>query len=70
MPKPFFEYSNFQASKMAESISNVSDTQQEKIDQAFWKNIDKLAASDSFKAIEHDVRLSGDAAFSTRKSKS
>jgi len=67
VPRQFADYLSSKARRMAELIGSVSDRQQEKIDEAFWKNIGKVAESDAFKAMENDVRLFGSAAFSERR---
>ncbi|MBP6903458.1 MAG: hypothetical protein KBC73_25460 [Burkholderiaceae bacterium] len=52
---------------MREALNSVSDRQQEKIDEAFKKNVDKFIASDSFRAMQADLAMFGDDAFSKRQ---
>jgi hypothetical protein len=46
----------------------ISPRQAEKIDQAFRTNIDNYIGSDEFLAMENDVRMFGDAAFTRKRS--
>lgn len=59
-------YLNEKAVQMREAIQSVSDRQQEKIDDAFLKNADRFVKSDSFKAMQADLAMFGDEAFSKR----
>lgn len=63
MPLEFFEYLNSKARHVAGLLSGVSRRQSEKIDQAFRANVDKFVSSDEFIAMQNDVRMFGDAAF-------
>ena len=63
MPQEFFEYLNSRARHVAGLLSGVSCCQSEKIDQAFRANVDKYVGSDEFIAMQNDVRMFGDAAF-------
>ena len=51
---------------MAELLDSVSDKQQDKIDAAFRQNIDRFIESDAFQAMQADVGMFGDEAFSKR----
>ena len=48
---------------MREIQDSISDKQQEKIEQSYNKNMDRLAGSETFKVIEADVALFGSEAF-------
>lgn len=63
LPVQFGEYLMGQARKAAEVQSRISDRQNKRIEESLWKNIDKVANSESFRAMEHDVRLFGKDAF-------
>lgn len=52
-----------QARKAADVYASISEKQNQSIEQSFRKNMDKWAASESCKAMAHDVRLFGEAAF-------
>lgn len=67
LPRQFGDYLIEKSRKMADLAASVSDRQREKINQAFWKNIDKVAESDALKAMDSDVQLFGEAAFSGRQ---
>jgi len=69
MPRPFFEYLNSKARSAAELQSGISPRQVEKIDQAFRANIDRYIGSDEFVAMQNDVRMFGDAAFTPESPK-
>ena len=66
LPKPFGEYLNYKARRMAELLESVSDKQQSKIDTAFHKGIDRFIGSDSYQAMHADIQMFGDEAFSKR----
>lgn len=66
LPRGFGEYLSDKAVKMREAIQSVTDRQQEKIDDAFLKNADRFVTSDSFKAMQADLAMFGDDAFSKR----
>lgn len=66
LPKPFAEYLNQKAQRMAELLNSVSDKQQTKIDSAFRQNVDRYIESDAFQAMRADLSMFGDEAFSKR----
>lgn len=63
LPKTFANYFLGKARRAGSILDNISATQQSKIDHAFKQNIDKLANSETFTALQHDVRMFGRAAF-------
>jgi hypothetical protein len=63
-PKDFLEYMTGRARRMKEIQETISDNQREKIKQSFDKDIDRLARSETFKAMHADVTLFGSEAFS------
>ena len=50
---------------MLGAASSISLRQAVKIDQALLSNINKFAGSDAFVAIQNDVRMFGDVAFTS-----
>lgn len=63
LPRAFFEYMNGKARRTSELLASISPRQSETIDQSFRSNIDKYIGSDEFQAMQNDVRMFGDAAF-------
>jgi len=66
LPKALGEYLNEKARSMSAALDSVSDRQQSKIDEAFRANVDRFVGSDAVAAMEADIRLFGDDAFSKR----
>lgn len=67
VPRALGEYLNEKARQIAEALNSVSDRQQTKIDEAFRANVDRFIGSDAFAAMQADIELFGDDAFSKRK---
>lgn len=67
VPISFGDYLNEKARKMRDALNSVSERQQAKIDESFRTNVDKLAGSDAFTAMQADVEMFGKDAFSKRK---
>ena len=63
MPVEFLEYLNSKARRAAELFSGISPRQAEKIDRAFRANKDKFLGSDASVAMQNDLRMFGNAAF-------
>jgi len=63
IPVQFNDYFMGQARRMAEVKSSISETQNKKIESTFKKNINKIANSETFRALSSDVLLFGDEAF-------
>jgi len=63
LPAKFAEYLIGQARRFAEIHKKISPRQREKIDENMERNLEQLADSESFAAMDHDVRLFGTAAF-------
>lgn len=63
LPRALWDYMNDKARKSAQAMRSVSEKQQTKIDEGFRKNIDSFAGSDAFRAMQADVDMFGDAAF-------
>lgn len=59
----FVEYFMSKANRMAGVQAKISDRQNKKINETFKKNVDKIATSETYRAMEHDVRLFGEKAF-------
>lgn len=64
LPHAFFEYIISRARHAIEVMARMSPRQRDKIDASLKANIDKFAQSDLMRAMEHDVRMFGKAAFS------
>lgn len=63
LPSQFGQFLMQKAERMAKGNAQISERQSVKIDQAYRRDLDKAAASESFKAMDHDVRLFGTSAF-------
>lgn len=68
LPMQFFDYLNARARRTAELLSGISSRQAKKIDQALRTNIEEYIGSDEFVAMQNDVRMFGDAAFTPHHS--
>ena len=66
LPRPFGEYINQKARRMAELLNSVSNKQQAKIDSAFRQNVDRYKKSDAFQAMLADLSMFGNEAFPKR----
>jgi hypothetical protein len=64
IPWQFIEYMKGKAKRAAVVQSQISEKQNEKIAASFRKDIDRVANSETFYALSHDVRLFGLDAFS------
>lgn len=64
VPRALADYLNEKATKMRDALDSVSDRQKAKIDEAFRSNVDKFANSDAFVAMNADIELFGNEAFS------
>jgi hypothetical protein len=51
------------ASRAAQLYTGISDKQQSKIEQAWRRDPDRAAVSETFRAMHHDVLMFGEAAF-------
>ncbi len=69
IPGGIADYLNRKADEANSALESVSPRQQGVIDAMFEKNIDALANSEVFRAMNYDVAHSGEDAFSKRKSK-
>ena len=67
VPGLFGQYLMDRAKKMQALQDSISDKQKNKIGEAIATNPDKVANSESFRAMECDVRLFGRSAFSDYK---
>ena len=66
VPQALAGYLNEKATKIRDALDSVSERQKEKIDEAFRSNIDRYIGSDAFTAMNADVDLFGEEAFSRR----
>jgi hypothetical protein len=67
LPIGLHNYLIDRAKRHATVYDQISDRQRLKIDETFRKNLDRVAASETFRAMTEDVRLFGNAAFSKRE---
>jgi hypothetical protein len=66
LPKALMGYFNDKAQTMAQALSSMSDRQLQTVDATFRANIDRYMGSDAFEAMNADVEMFGDNAFSQR----
>jgi len=66
VPRALGGYLNDKATKMRDALDSVSERQKAKIDEAFRSNVDRYIGSDAFVAMNADIELFGDEAFSPR----
>lgn len=67
LPEIFGNYFANRAKRINSIYEKISEKQNKKIEETFLKDLDRAAESESFKAIDHDVRLFGKAAFKKEK---
>lgn len=65
-PVQFRDYLADKANSVLKAMSAISDRQQQKIEQAFRANVDRIVGSDFFRAMNADVQMFGSSAFSVR----
>ncbi len=63
MPRAFFEYLNGKARREIELSSSISPRQRERIEQSFRANAENFVGSDAFTAMQNDIEMFGDDAF-------
>lgn len=61
VPKPFMDYLNTQAKKV--HGYKFSQRQKEVISESYWKNMERSATSETFKAVNQDFLMFGSDAF-------
>ena len=69
VPGALADYLNEKARKMHGALASMSDRQAEKVENTFQKNIDWFAGSDAFVAMQADIEMFGNEAFTKRGSK-
>jgi hypothetical protein len=69
VPRPFGDYILERTERLAAVHSKISDTQRERISETMMRDLDRLSQSESFKAMQHDVALSGADAFKVHGAK-
>lgn len=67
-PSALSSYLNGRARKMQSALASMSDKQQDNVNDAIGKNIDKYVGSDAHVAIQADVEMFGSDAFANRGS--
>jgi hypothetical protein len=70
LPFAFFEYLNGKARQTRELSESISPRQQKKSDRSFRANADKFVGSDAFIAMQNDIDMFGEDAFSQRQTES
>lgn len=68
VPHALRDYLNEKAQKMRQALASISDRQAEKVEAAFKANIDRFAGSDAFIAMQADIDMFGNEAFTKRGS--
>lgn len=68
LPSPFGNYLMEKANRVSTAMSKLSERQRDKIDSAFRSNIDRIVGSDFFRAMQADVDMFGQDAFTTGSS--
>lgn len=63
LPIQFGDYLADRARRLWDALEGMSALQNKKVEATFRTNIDRFAKSQLFQALEHDVKLFGDAAF-------
>ncbi|MDO9360663.1 MAG: hypothetical protein Q7T70_16935 [Polaromonas sp.] len=63
LPSALWTYLNEKARGMSSSMDTMSPRQQKIVEETFRRNLDRLADSDAFKAMNADVNFFGDGAF-------
>jgi hypothetical protein len=66
VPAALADYLNEKARKMHDALASMSDRQAERVETAFRENIERFAGSDAFLAMQADVEMFGNEAFSKR----
>ncbi|MBC2729643.1 hypothetical protein [Thiobacillus sp.] len=66
VPHAFSGYLNEKARKMQSALASISDRQHDNVDKSFRANIDRYVGSDAFTAMQADVEMFGDDAFTKR----
>jgi len=67
IPGEIAEYMNHKADEAMKALDSLSPRQQRIVDESFKKNVDVIANSEVFRAMQYDVLHSGKNAFSNRK---
>jgi len=67
LPRAFGGYLTAKAEESHRTLANLSDRQRLKVEAAFRANVDKFVASDAFIAMNADVEMFGDDAFTARE---
>ncbi|CAN7757797.1 hypothetical protein LJR130_006949 [Variovorax sp. LjRoot130] len=67
LPGALWGYLTDKALAAGAALAGVTEKQQAKIDGAFAKNVDAFASSDAFRAMQADVEMFGEDAFTSRR---
>jgi hypothetical protein len=60
------QHFNSKAQTMGQALSSISDRQRQNVEATFRANVDGFVGSDAFNAMNADVEMFGDDAFSHR----
>lgn len=63
LPGEFFEYLNSKARHETELLGSISTRQRERIEQSFRENAKRFVGTDAFFAMQNDIAMFGDDAF-------
>lgn len=66
VPGALADYLNEKARRMRDALASMSDRQAKKVEDAFRENIDRFAGSDAFVAMQADIDMFGNEAFTKR----
>jgi hypothetical protein len=66
LPNALMQYFNSKAQTMGQALSSISDRQRQNVEATFHANVDRFVGSDAFNAMNADVEMFGDDAFSHR----
>jgi hypothetical protein len=66
LPAVFFEYLNGKSRREVELLRSISPRQHERIEQSFRDNAERFVGTDAFLAMQYDIDMFGDDAFTWR----
>jgi hypothetical protein len=69
LPDKFGEYFVNKARRLAEINDSISPNQKRNIDKSYRKDLDKATNSESFKALDYDVKMFGNDAFNRKENR-
>jgi hypothetical protein len=66
LPHALIQYLNSKAQTMGQALASMSDRQLQNVETTFRASVDRFVGSDAFNAMNADVEMFGDDAFSHR----